>query len=302
VGALAFTPRTAVPAKAGMTKLDGITRWLTLLAILALLFVASAARAENFPAFTGLVVDQANILPADRKAALEQKLEAFQQKTGRQLAVATVASLEGDDIQDYGYKLLRAWGVGLKDANNGTVLLIAPNERKVGIETGYGVEGVLTDAYSSVIIHGTILPAFKAGDMPGGIEKGADAIIDILSQPDDQAKAKEQAAIAAYNKTHQRNGGGSVPLGFIFWLVVFGVIMLTQLFRRGHGSRYGGSNWPIWLWAASEALGDRDRGSGSGGFFGGGGGGSDSGGGGWGGGFTGGGGGSGGGGGASGGW
>ncbi len=299
--ALSIQPRSVSPAQAGVpvAASAGMTarRVITALVLLLAVLLAGAARAENFPPFTGLVVDAANVLPADRKAALEQKLEAFQQKTGRQLAVATVASLEGDDIQDYGYKLLRAWGVGLKDANNGTILLIAPSERKVGIETGYGVEGVLTDAYSSVIIHGTILPAFKAGDMPGGIEKGADAIIDILSQPDDQAKAKEQAAIAAYNKAHQSAGDdGGFPLGLIFWLVLFGVIALSSLRNRGQGARFGGSNWPIWLWAASEMLGGRDRGSG-GGF----GGGSD--GGGWGGGgFTGGGGGSGGGGGASGGW
>jgi len=267
-----------------------------LLALLAL--IASPAQALTFPAFTGLVVDQANIIPADRKAALTQKLEDFQQKTHRQLVVATVSSLEGDDIQDYGYQLGRAWGVGLKGADNGAILLIAPNERKVGIETGYGVEGALTDAFSSVIIQSKILPAFKAGDMPSGIEAGADAIIAQLSLPDDQAKAKEDAAVAAWDKQHKSNNQG-VPGALIFWLIVIAWVVIGGFIRRARGGqRYGGSNWPIWLWAIDGALNSRGGGWSSGG------GSSDSGGGGgWGGGgFTGGGGGSFGGGGASGSW
>jgi uncharacterized protein len=300
-----------MPAKAGISRgghgarpneppaFAGVTKWAALLLFALLALIASPAQAFNFPAFTGLVVDQANIIPADRKAALTQKLEDFQQKTQRQLVVATVSSLEGDEIQDYGYQLGRAWGVGLKGANNGTILLIAPNERKVGIETGYGVEGALTDAYSSVIIHSKILPAFKAGDMPAGIEAGTDAIIEQLSLPDDQAKAKEDAAVAAWNKQHQ--SGGGVPAALIFWLIVIAWVVIAGFIRRArHGQRYGGSNWPIWLWAVDSALNSRSSGSG----WSSGGGSSDSGGGGgWGGGgFTGGGGGSFGGGGSSGSW
>ena len=282
-----------------------MTGWVgaVVIACLALLFfVAGPAHAQSFPAFTGLVVDAANVLPADRKAALEAKLEAFQKQSaaqgqGRQLVVATVPSLGGDDIQDYGYKLGRAWGVGLKDANNGTILLVAPTEHKVGIETGQGVEGALTDAYSSVIINSRITPAFKAGDLPGGIDAGAQAIIDQLSLPDDQAQAKEKAAIAAYDAQHKREQSGGVPIALIFWVIVIGWVVVGGLIRRrGHGTAYGGSAWPIFLW-----------GLGSGGWGGGGSGGGSSGGdgsdGGWGGGgFTGGGGGSFGGGGASGGW
>ena len=267
--------------------------WLAALALLVTLFGARAAWAESFPAFTGLVVDQANILPPDREAALAQKLQAFQQATGRQLVVATVNSLDGDEIQDYGYKLGRAWGVGLKGADNGAILLVAPNERKVGIEVGYGLEGVLTDAYSSVIINSKILPAFKAGDMPGGIDAGAQAIIDLLSMPDEQAKAKEQAAIADWNKHHrQSSDGGGVPWGLIFWIIIMLFVFGRRMFGGRYGRRYGGGLWPIFLW-----------GPGFGGGWGGGGGSSSGGGGGWtGGGFTGGGGGSFGGGGASGGW
>jgi uncharacterized protein len=287
------------PAFAGVTVGAGLTRLLAglLLALLALL--AAPAQALTFPAYTGLVVDQANILPADRKAALEQKLEAFQQQTHRQLAVATVSSLEGDEIADYGYQLGRAWGVGLKDANNGAILLVAPNERKVRIEVGYGLEGVLTDAYSSVIVNAKILPAFKAGNMPGGIDAGADAIIAQLSLPDDEAKAKQDAAVAAWDKQHKSSSQG-VPGALIFWLIVIAWVVIAGFLRSARqGRRYGGSNWPIWLWAIDSVLDSRS----GGGWGGGGGGSSDSGGGGWGGGgFTGGGGGSFGGGGASGSW
>ena len=275
-----------------------MTAWLV---ALLLILLAAPAAAQDFPKFTGLVTDAANVIPSDAEAALTSKLQGFQQKTGRQLVVATVPSLGGGEIQDYGYKLLRTWGVGLKGADNGAILLVAPADRKVGIEVGYGLEGVLTDAYSSVVINSRILPAFKAGDMPGGIAAGTDALIDVLERPDDQGRAKEQAAIAAWNRTHARasdsGGGGLIPV--VVWLVIMGVFVLARFGRRGYGSSYGGSSWPIWLWAASELTDRRGGWGGGGSSFGGG----DSGGGGWGGGgFTGGGGGSGGGGGASGGW
>lgn len=272
---------------------------IVLLALLTLL--GTPAWALTFPAFSGLVVDQANIIPADRKAALEQKLENFQKKTHRQLVVATIASLEGDAIEDYGYQLGRAWGVGLNGANNGAILIVAPNERQMRIEVGYGLEGVLTDAYSSVIVNTKLRPAFKAGDMPGGIDAGTDAIIEILSLPDDQAKAKEDAAVAAWDKQHKSDSGG-VPGALIFWLIVIAWVVIAGFIRRARGGqRYGGSNWPIWLWAIDSVLDSRGGGGGGGWSSGGG---SDSGGsGGWGGGgFTGGGGGSFGGGGASGSW
>ncbi len=269
-----------------------------------LLLVATPAFAQSFPAFTGLVVDAANILPADRKAALEQKLAAFQQKTSRQLVVATIPDLGGDDIADYGYKLGRAWGVGLKSANNGAVLIVAPKEHKMRIEVGRGLEGVLTDAYSSVILNTKLRPAFKAGDLPGGIDAGTDAIIELLSVSDEEARAKEQAAVAAYDKEHKRSGGG-VPLGLIIPIIIIGWVVLGGLLsRRRYGTRYGGGDGSIFLWAAAEALSNRGHGGGwSGWSSGSSSGSSGSGGGGWNdGGFSGGGGGDFGGGGSSGSW
>lgn len=283
------------------------------LAALALVLTGIVAEAQTFPAFTGLVVDAANILPADRKAALETKLEALQQQTGRQLVVATIPDLQGYAIEDYGYRLGRGWGVGLKGADNGAILIVAPKERKVRVEVGYRLEPVLTDALSSVIVQTRVLPAFKNGDMPGGIEAGVDALIEQLRLPDDQAKAQTAKAAAIFDKTSQarRTGSGGIPFGLVFWGLVVAFVLLMYM-RRGKGGsrryrardglsgRNGGSSWPIMLWAASEIM--SNRGGGGGGFFGGGGGG-DSGGGGWGGGgFTGGGGGGFGGGGASGSW
>jgi len=272
---------------------------------LLLLFPAAAQAAPTFPKFTGLVTDAANIIPADQKAALEAKLEAFQQQTKRQLVVATIPDLQGDDIADYGYQLGRAWGVGLKGADNGAILIVAPNEHKVRVEVGYGLEPVLTDAFSSVVIQQKILPRFKSGDMAGGISAGVDALTQQLSLPDDEAKAKVDAAAKQYDASHRaRQSGGHIPFGAIIWIVIVGVVIVSHVGRRAGGRYYrggGGSNWPIWLWAASEMMDNGRRGGGSwgGGSSGGGGGG----GGGWtGGGFTGGGGGSFGGGGASGSW
>ena len=139
---------------------------LALAALTAL--VTSPAAAQTFPERgTAPVVDAANIIDPATEAALTQKLDAFEQRTQRQLVVATVPSLDDRDIADYGYQLGRFWGLGDKGRNDGAILLVAPNERKVRIEVGYGLEPVLTDGWSSLIIQNTILPRFKAGDMAG---------------------------------------------------------------------------------------------------------------------------------------
>lgn len=278
----------------------------------AALLGSGAATAQTFPKFTGFVVDAANVIPPEQEAALTQRLDALQKASGNQLVVATVPDLQGYPIEDYGYRLLRSWGVGLKDVNNGAILLVAPNERKVRIEVGYGLEPVLTDAFSSVVINQQVLPRFKAGDMAGGIVAGANAVADQLALPDAEARAKVTAAAAEYDRTYARTtagnsgsrGGGGAPIGLIIFGIVLAAIVIPMLSRRGRGQRYGGnggggSALPIVLWSVANEL---SRGGGGGWSGGGGGGGSDSGGGWMGGGFGGGGGGSAGGGGASGSW
>jgi uncharacterized protein len=140
------------------------------LAFLALWICAAPAlaAAPTFPALTGRVVDDANILSPQVEAELTTKLENLDKTTGRQVVVATVPGLQGYEIEDYGYQLGRAWGIGQKGTNTGALLIVAPTERKVRIEVGYGLEPILTDALSSVIIQTAVLPKFKAGDLEGG--------------------------------------------------------------------------------------------------------------------------------------
>ena len=147
----------------------------------ALLFSLAALAALDFPPLTGRVVDQANIMTPESRSELETKLKDLEDKSGIQLVVATVKSLQGGDIETYANELFRTWKLGQAQKNNGVLLLIAPNEHRVRIEVGYGLEGTLTDALSSVIISSAIVPRFKAGDFSGGISRGVDGIISVLS-------------------------------------------------------------------------------------------------------------------------
>jgi uncharacterized protein len=150
-------------------------------AFAAALLFAALTLAYSLPPLTGRVVDQAGIIPQAAAARISAKLEALESKSGIQLVVATVKSLEGDDIAPYANALFRAWGLGEKEKNNGVLLLVAPNERKARIEAGYGLEGTLTDALSKIIITNAMVPRFKEGDFAGGIERGVDDIITVLT-------------------------------------------------------------------------------------------------------------------------
>jgi uncharacterized protein len=149
--------------------------------LLAALWVGAALAAAAFPALTGRVVDQAKILSPVTIADLERKLADLEQKSGIQLVVATVPSLGGEEIEPYANELFRAWKLGEAKKNNGVLLLIAPNQRRVRIEVGYGLEGTLTDAVSSIIISNAIAPRFRAGDFNGGVTRGVDDIITALT-------------------------------------------------------------------------------------------------------------------------
>jgi uncharacterized protein len=151
------------------------------LALALLLCAGLAALAVNFPPLTGRIVDQANVIPAATRSAIEPKLADLESKSGIQLVVATVPSLQGQEIEPYANQLFRAWKLGEKSKNNGVLLLVAPNERRVRIEVGYGLEKTLTDALGKIIITNAIAPRFKAGDFGGGVARGVDDIITVLT-------------------------------------------------------------------------------------------------------------------------
>jgi uncharacterized protein len=244
--------------------------------LLALIALAAPAAAQNFPPLTGRVVDQAHLLSPAQVVDLTSKSEALEAQSGRQFVVATVNSLEGNPIEDYAYKLGRAWKIGTEKKDDGVILLVAPNERKVWIATGYGAGAFLTDAMSGVIIRENILPHFKQSppDYGGGIEAGADAIIKQMSLPPEEAQKNLAQAQQAQQK-RQHSGGTALPV--IFWVMVFGFVALSH-FRRGRGRRYrtrsgGVSPW-VTLWALNElSRGSRGGGWGGGSGWGGGGGG-----------------------------
>jgi uncharacterized protein len=145
--------------------------------LVALLTAAFAA----FPSLGGRVVDQAAIIPAATRATIEQKLADLEAKSGIQFVVATVSSLDGQEIEPYANQLFRHWRLGEAQKNNGVLLLIAPKERRVRIEVGYGLEGALTDALAKVIIVNAITPRFKAGDFGGGALRGVEDVITVLT-------------------------------------------------------------------------------------------------------------------------
>lgn len=157
--------------------------WLIVAVLLAGLGIcAELAEAElRFPPLSGRVVDTAGMIDSPSQERLSQMLRAHEELTTEQVVVVTVPDLQGSTIEDYGYQLGRYWGIGQQGKDNGALLLVARDERKVRIEVGYGLEDRLTDAQSSVIVNEVIIPAFKQGDFVGGISKGADAIVQVLS-------------------------------------------------------------------------------------------------------------------------
>ena len=222
------------------------------LAVAAALTIAWAA--NDFPTLTGRVVDQAGVLSATTRADLDRKLASLEQKSGIQLVVATVATLGGQEIEPYANDLFRQWKLGEAKKNNGVLFLIAPKQHRVRIEVGYGLEGTLTDAISKIIILNAVAPRFKAGDFDGGVSRGVDDIITVLTT--DSSEWQKKPDLRAVDN--------SSTLDEIVPFLIFLVIMFI-VFR--HGNRGGGIGNAIVL---SSMMGG---GRSSGGGFGGGGGG-----------------------------
>ncbi len=256
-----------------------------LLALLAALLLVSPAWAQDFPKLTGPVVDQADILTPDQEAVLDGKIRGLKANTQRQMTIATVNSLDGYEVSDYAFRLGEHWQLGDKARDDGLLLLIAPNDRKMWIATGRGTEVYVTDAFSGRIYRDTLRPAFQSGDFFGGIDKATDQLIAQmqLSPEELAAQAKEQA-----NRDAEDSSG--IDMGtVIFWLIIFFffILPLIRSFARAgkkHKSKRkkpwddddddddwgGGWGTPIIIWGGGGSGGGGSSWGGGGGGFGGG--------------------------------
>ena len=141
--------------------------------------ILSLVLALDVPPLRGRVNDYAKLIPPDSARALEERLASFEAETGHQIAVLTIPSLEGDSLEDFSIRVADAWKIGKKGFDNGAILLIARDDRKLRIEVGYGLEGVMPDAIASRIIREVITPRFRSGDFAGGIEAGIDTMLKV---------------------------------------------------------------------------------------------------------------------------
>jgi uncharacterized protein len=257
--------------------------------VLALVLVAAAAAAQpKLPPLSGRIVDEAALLKPEDRRSLEQDLRALEEKSTDQLVIYTARSLQGYPIEDFGYQLGRAWGIGQQGKNNGAILLVAPNERKVRIEVGRGLEPQLTDLMTKLIIENAILPAFRRGDFPAGIKAGVRDIRDVLLG---DAEAVKERARGGKQRSPDPHGGLAVAVLILFILVAFTIVWVQSQqtaypmsaadrrrrrardARSGWDTGWGGSSggWGGWSGGGSGGGGGGGGFSGGGGDFGGGG-------------------------------
>ena len=240
------------------------------LAMAFALWLSAAVAEPKFPELTGRVVDDAGLLTYPEEVAITADLKALEDKSSDQVVVVTLPSLQGYTIEDFGYQLGRQWGIGTEKMDNGVILMVAPNERKVRIEVGRGLEGTLTDALSKIIIENAILTRFREGNFAGGIKDGVRDIILVLTgdaaEVEQRGKARHDADESTVNW-----------LMVIFWTLIILWIAYSVWSSARYASRAGGrSAGPIFLpgpsWGGGSGGSGWSSGGGNGGGFSGGGG------------------------------
>jgi uncharacterized protein len=259
-----------------------LRRLLVLAGVLWLALFAITAQAQDYPPRpAGPVYDGGDMLSAATEAALDQRLRAYNRETGRALIVATIPSLDGAPLESYATGLFSTWGIGGEKRDQGLLLLIARDDRKMRIEVGYGLHAYFGGIMAGRIIRDEITPRFKQGDFDGGVVAGIDAITAHLAKSPAEAAAIEEAARVAQA---QEGDGSGFPFGFLIWLAFIGFFfVLPAIARGGHRYRGGGGVGSavgnVVMWTALNAAMNSGRGgggsswSGGGGSFGGGGGG-----------------------------
>ncbi len=198
-----------------------------ILAVVAIGLLAAAALALDVPYLAGRVNDLADMIPDDAEQRIDETLRRLEEDTGAQVAVLTIPSLESEPLEDYSMRVVETWQLGRADVDDGVLLLIARDDRKIRIEVGYGLEPVLTDAVSRRIIDGVLRPRFRAGEFGEGVEEAVAAI----------------AAIARGEEANlpEPGGGGSgiaqepvaAAMGMLVFVVVIGVFSIVAVFSKG---------------------------------------------------------------------
>jgi uncharacterized protein len=203
-----------------------------ILGLLISLF-AFTSYAQEYPANSGYVTDLAGIIESQDEATITNWTKELEDKTGAQVVVATIDSTSPDTIENYAVKLFEKWGIGQKTKDNGVLLLVAARDRALRIEVGYGLEGALTDALSNRIINTVIVPQFKAGQLSGGIVKGASSIVSVV--------AKEyNVTIVGTPRVSMPSNGDDNPWVLVVFILIFIMMMFFSSGRRGGGWTSGG--------------------------------------------------------------
>jgi uncharacterized protein len=274
--------------------------FVSCLSLASTLTLASHALALDVPPLTGRVVDLAHVLPQSTVEALTARLTAHEGQSSNQVAVLTIPSLEGESLEEFAHRVATTWKLGRKGTDNGVLLVVAIKERKVRIEVGYGLEGVLTDIRSAQIIRNEIVPRFRAGNMSGGILEGTHAILMTIEgsyqatekdPPREKSAVVEQVMVAViaglfvgllFTSVHRFIGpvaGAGIATFLAPWVVpallasgvtVVLLLLLGAAGTRGRTSRSRGLD--DWIWYSSRSGGWGGGSFGGGGGFSGGGG------------------------------
>jgi uncharacterized protein len=200
-----------------------------LLVAVAIGGAASPAAALDVPPLTGRIVDAAHLLPADLAVSLSAELAAHEARTGNQVALLTLPSLQGEPLEEFSHRVATTWKLGQKGTDNGVLVLVVPGDRKVRIEVGYGLEGTLTDAKSSRIIREEMAPRFRDGDFAGGIAAGLRAVLGTIEGTYTPPARKRGTAGSTV--------GGS--WGIFFVALVVGIITAAIIGHHWKGSSVG---------------------------------------------------------------
>jgi uncharacterized protein len=224
--------------------------------LLSLLLLASVAFAQEgglqpIPPYNARVVDLTGTLTAGQQSALEQKLKAFEDRKGSQIAVLLVPTTQPEDIDQYSIRVAEAWKPGRKKVDDGVILLVAKNDRKIRIEVGYGLEGVITDAMTRRIREETITPLFRQGDFAGGIDAGVDQMIKLI---DGEPLPPPDRRWRNSNETGKTLAplGNSLP--FLIFAVIIGSVILRRVFGRGVGAVATGGVAGVLVWLFTHLL------------------------------------------------